>query len=61
MYNPYIESQLATTSKHNNASTSSPRSPSIVKDRKIRVSDPEKESDGHQSTYMSYLITSDVS
>ncbi|KAJ2961611.1 hypothetical protein NQZ79_g3120 [Umbelopsis isabellina] len=60
MYNPYIESQLAPTSLHNNASTSSPRSPTIVKDRRIRVSDPEKESDGHQSTYMSYLITSDI-
>ncbi|KAM3586565.1 intercellular trafficking and secretion, variant 2 [Umbelopsis sp. WA50703] len=60
MFNPYIESQLAPTSLHNNASMSSPKSPSIVKDRKIRVSDPEKESDGHQSTYMSYLITSDI-
>jgi hypothetical protein len=61
IFNPYLDSQLAPAIVYNNASTSASRVTHIVTDRNIRVSDPEKESDGHQSTYMSYLITSDVS
>ncbi|CAO3677714.1 unnamed protein product [Umbelopsis vinacea] len=59
IFNPYLDSQLAPAIVYNNASTSASRVTHIVTDRNIRVSDPEKESDGHQSTYMSYLITSD--
>ncbi|KAI8580083.1 hypothetical protein K450DRAFT_239293 [Umbelopsis ramanniana AG] len=58
VFNPYLESQLAPTTIYNNPSTSAYKTTHIITDRNIRVSDPEKETDG-QSTYMSYLITSD--